>query len=256
MGFGVQYALRGSVAPPPAKLAAKHRPTRLEFDLTNYCGDEYEQYKKEYQQSLIHDIYEKYSSFLTPSAISKRLGERVYCLIRSLKPDVVVETGVANGGSTLCMLSALNKNGTGHLYSVDMPSYAEEDLKEILDNDIPQNNLTGGSIPADKSPGWIIPEQYRDQWTLYEGRTYERLPNVLDVHDKIDMFFHDADHSYAGMMFDYTLAWQHLRADGFLLSDDIQYNPAFFDFTRAYEIPLEILGRNKNHTIGICRRPV
>ncbi|ACR41605.1 O-methyltransferase [Saccharolobus islandicus] len=52
------------------------------------------------------------------------LGEKssflIYCLIREIKPQLVIETGVANGISTFLILNAIMKNGNGKLYSIDI----------------------------------------------------------------------------------------------------------------------------------------
>jgi len=48
-----------------------------------------------------------------------------YAAIRSLRPEVVVETGVANGVSTAYLLLALDQNGKGILHSIEIgdPAY-------------------------------------------------------------------------------------------------------------------------------------
>jgi cephalosporin hydroxylase len=37
------------------------------------------------------------------------------------RPDVVIETGVAHGVTSRIVQEALNRNGSGHLWSVDLP---------------------------------------------------------------------------------------------------------------------------------------
>ena len=44
-----------------------------------------------------------------------------YALIRELKPKLIVETGTASGSMTSFILSALSKNKTGKLISIDLP---------------------------------------------------------------------------------------------------------------------------------------
>ena len=43
----------------------------------------------------------------------------LYALVRTLKPNTILETGVANGHSSYFILSALRANGGGLLHSVD-----------------------------------------------------------------------------------------------------------------------------------------
>lgn len=47
-------------------------------------------------------------------------GKTLYALIRAIKPARVLEIGVAQGCSTTHILSALDKNGSGELVSVDI----------------------------------------------------------------------------------------------------------------------------------------
>lgn len=63
----------------------------------------------------------------------------LYVLARELKPEVIVETGVASGVSTLFFLQALEDNGSGKLYSVDLPNVEE-----------------ASKMPPGYKSGWII----------------------------------------------------------------------------------------------------
>jgi predicted O-methyltransferase YrrM len=54
--------------------------------------------------------------------VSPLEGPIIYTIIRCLKPRIVIETGVANGASSTFILSALEKNNLGKLYSIDLPS--------------------------------------------------------------------------------------------------------------------------------------
>jgi hypothetical protein len=49
-------------------------------------------------------------------------SEVLYVATRALKPSNIVETGVAAGLSSACILAALEKNGQGRLYSIDLPN--------------------------------------------------------------------------------------------------------------------------------------
>ena len=54
-------------------------------------------------------------------AIFRAEATTLYALCRKLKPDVVVETGVASGVSSSYILCALHENEHGQLYSIDVP---------------------------------------------------------------------------------------------------------------------------------------
>lgn len=51
------------------------------------------------------------------------LVRTIWCLVRHLKPKRVVETGVAHGVTSRFVLEALERNGSGHLWSIDLPPW-------------------------------------------------------------------------------------------------------------------------------------
>ena len=136
-------------------------------------------------------------------------GPVVYVLCRLMKPKTIVETGVSSGVSSLYILEALEKNGEGHLYSIDY------------------------HCPSDRLPsGWLVPERLHDRWTMTLAKSSERLKPILEEIDSTDIFLHDSDHSHENMMFEFKTAWPHIREGGLLLSDDTHTNQSFFDFAR------------------------
>jgi len=50
-----------------------------------------------------------------------READLLYVVVRLMKPDVVVETGVGAGKSSAFILKAMEKNGKGVLHSIDLP---------------------------------------------------------------------------------------------------------------------------------------
>jgi hypothetical protein len=47
----------------------------------------------------------------------------IWCLIRHLRAERIVETGVAHGFTSRFILEALESNRAGHLWSVDLPHW-------------------------------------------------------------------------------------------------------------------------------------
>jgi hypothetical protein len=145
----------------------------------------------------------------------------LYDLVREQRPEHVVETGVCNGVSTAVLLWALDRNGSGRLWSIDLPDYAGQPSDEHWAG-------KGGSvIPAGLEPGWIVPDSLRHRWTLTLGRTQDRLEEVLERAAPVDMFIHDSEHSYDCMRFELELAGWYVRPGGWLLADDASRNSAF-----------------------------
>lgn len=136
----------------------------------------------------------------------------LYVICRMLQPRIVVETGVANGFSSASILRALEDNGVGELYSIDL------------------HYRDGVTIPVGKELGWVVPEHLKYRWRLLLGEGFKVLPRFLNELGTIDVFLHDSRHTYRTMMKEYTIVWPYLREGGLLLSDDVELNDAFLDF--------------------------
>jgi predicted O-methyltransferase YrrM len=147
-----------------------------------------------------------------------------YALIRALRPEVFVETGVLHGMSSLFVLRALRANGGGRLVSIDYPSYFETGSRS--------RDGFEDTLPAGRQPGWMVPAAWRDLWDLRLGKSLELLPPLLAEFDTIDIFVHDSDHTYETMTAEFRLAWAHLRPAGVLVADNINCNDAFADFCK------------------------
>lgn len=141
------------------------------------------------------------------------LARAIWCLTRHLRPSNVVETGVAHGLTSRFILEALERNGAGHLWSVDRP-------------------------PLD--PAWqahvglAVGDRYTDRWSYIKGSSRRRLPSVLGHLTHIDLFIHDSLHSERNLRFELDLAWASLRPGGALIIDDIDVNWGFWSFTQAF----------------------
>jgi len=165
---------------------------------------------------------------------------RLYALVRKTRPRVVVETGVCNGFSSSFILAALDRNADGQLYSLDLPEMAGEiaQVDEQSHDNVFWEGKLGAVIPQGEQSGWIIPDRLRSRWHLTLGRTQETLPPLLRELGEIDFFFHDSEHSYECMSFEFSAAWPVLRPGGILLADDYSWNEALADFARAHQRPL------------------
>lgn len=151
-------------------------------------------------------------------------------IVATIKPDVFVETGVARGLSTAVILSEMHRNGTGHLYSLDLPVLGAS------------SDFTGAAVP----------EELRRRWTLRLGPSRKQLPRVLEQAKRVDVFLHDADHLYASQLREYRTAWPYVRQGGLLLSDDVWVSAAFDEF--ADEVGRErtvLRGVEQNDATGI-----
>jgi predicted O-methyltransferase YrrM len=155
-------------------------------------------------------------------------AEHLYVIVRLLKPQVVVETGVSAGISTAYILKALHDEGTGVLYSIDLPSKYYTPPPELAT--FPRLHAEPLS---EEQVGFAVPENLKERWSLKLGKSREVLPSLLREIGCVDMCLHDSEHSYETMMFEFATFWNHLRPGGVLLSHDISWNKAFGDFCKT-----------------------
>jgi Methyltransferase domain len=168
---------------------------------------------------------------------------RLYALIRKLQPETLVETGVCNGVSTSVILSALQRNGAGRLWSIDYPEYSDGSTDDFSDTKL------GAVVPSGRQPGWVIPDDLRERWELIIGKSQEELPPLLDRLGTIDFFMHDSEHSYECMTFEMESAAGHLAPGGLLVVDDSGWNDAFEHFVTRRGLPRYILGGGAESTV-------
>jgi hypothetical protein len=148
----------------------------------------------------------------------------LYMLIRATRPEVFIETGVHNGMSSAFILLAMQHNGHGKLVSIDLPPVDQR----ILDQGT-------NALPAQKAPGWLIPDYLRARHELRLGRAEFELPRALENLGEIGGFLHDSDHCYSHIAFELGVAYAFTAPGGWLAVDNIEQNAAFDDFARGVE---------------------
>jgi len=133
------------------------------------------------------------------------LARCLYLVCRALRPQTVVETGVAYGLSSAFILQALEVNGQGRLFSIDLPPLGKN---------------------PDAAVGMLIPDKLKQRWELHRGTSRRMLPGLLRDRT-VDIFVHDSLHTYRTMRWEFDAVWPRLRPGGVVLSDDVQGNRAF-----------------------------
>lgn len=137
------------------------------------------------------------------------LTRAIWCLVRHLRPAKVVETGVARGITSQSILEAFERNGSGHLWSIDL---------------LPLNPKL--QVQA----GMAVRDRYKNRWSYVRGSSRRRLPGLLSRLGQIDLFIHDSLHTERNTQFELDAAWAALRPGGALVVDDIDLNGAFGSF--------------------------
>jgi hypothetical protein len=137
----------------------------------------------------------------------------IWCLTRHLRPEKVVETGVAHGVTSRCILEALERNASGHLWSIDLPPIERHWRRQV---------------------GMAVGGRYANRWSYIKGPSRLRLPGLLCQLGQIDLFIHDSLHSERNVRFELDRAWVALRPGGALVIDDIDANRGFQSFTQTF----------------------
>lgn len=146
----------------------------------------------------------------------------IYSIIRRVKPNIIIETGIDRGVSTTYILLALKKNGKGKLISID----------------------------KDVDVGQLVPDELKIFWEQKVGKTCNILP-AMEVNN-IDIFLHDSLHTYDNMLFEYRWAYSKLKNGGLLLSHDIGTNNSFYDFASSIGKKVQYILTAKNrYGVGV-----
>lgn len=158
-------------------------------------------------------------------SITPWLNEVMYNFARFAKPDIIVETGVHFGMSSAYWLMALEANQRGKLYSIDLPCITP-----------------GGQLNADgvqdrsyvttvDQTGIVVKHMgLTGRWILRLGDAKVLLPGLLQEVGHVGFFYHDSDHSHDHQIWEYRTAWPYITDGGWLLSDDVDWTPAFSEF--------------------------
>ena len=156
----------------------------------------------------------------------------LYFICRLRKPLTVVETGVAAGWTSLAILRALKKNGTGFLYSSDFPYFRLKNPEKYI-----------GCLAKNESnvSNWFL-DIRGDEVALPE--IARRLENK-----SIDLFHYDSDKSYSGRSNALKILGSKINSNTIIIFDDIQNNLHFKDFVeknkkdfRVYEFEGKYIG--------------
>ena len=139
-------------------------------------------------------------SIIGNSASKTRLKVLAY-IVNYFDFDLIIESGTQHGISALFMEKySITKNYK--IYSFD-----------VKNNVIPEG--------IGKVNYVILRSPVRKSFKTFTSR-------LINRNDKL-LYFHDSDHSYENMSFEFNWAWNELKVD-YLISDDVSENTAFSRF--------------------------
>lgn len=234
----VRSAIPNSVKPSKVEPTQAGESFATHFNL--HCDDfvsaveegvnHYHEIERKLAAELGEEYFERYSG---GAGVMEKLELSIlYALVRTTKPNIAVETGVAQGASTSLILEALSENNSGHLYSVDLPRFSDDSGYSYQEGDFPIEGFNAAVIPEGKEPGWLVDTDVRDRWTLQTGRSTDLLHDIVS-NTGVDIFIHDSEHSYKNIMWELSVVAPNLTKGGWMWVDDADWNDAFTDFSEG-----------------------
>ena len=144
------------------------------------------------------------SQYLVEYDVEKQTARSLYLITRWRQPKVILETGVARGASSYALLSAVNKNGVGAVFSLDV----------------------------DEAAGELVPAELREVWQKRVVDPKNPKPSFLSIIQdmpSIDFFFHDSNHRQPWMKFEFANVIPKLAPGAIMGGDDVDMNSAFIE---------------------------
>ena len=157
----------------------------------------------------------------------------LYDSVKLLKAKRVIETGVAYGWSSLAILKAFNSKDNHILYSVDMP-YPNKNNENYV--------------------GIVVPNYLKKNWKLIRKPDRPGIKEALaKIGGKIDLCHYDSDKSWWGRDYAYPILWNSLNPKGLFISDDIQDNLYFSQFTKQHSLNFAVI-EFEGKFVGLIRK--
>jgi len=158
--------------------------------------------------------------------------EIIYFLIIYFKPNIILETGVAAGLSSRCILEAIKKNGKGTLYSSDFPYFR-------LDN-------------PEKYIGILVPKDLKKNWNLEILGDEENIKKFKSQIDYVDIIFYDSDKRYVGKINFFQSVSTIIKTNTIIVIDDLHNDSFFFEYVKEKKCNNWFIVESKRkHIVGI-----
>lgn len=157
----------------------------------------------------------------------------LYFLARLLRPEYVVETGVAAGHSTVALLSAMQTNGTGRLWSSDFPYFRLHEPEKYV--------------------GILVDDSLKSRWTLFLDGDRSNLQRIAAAVPRVDLLHYDSDKSAAGRALAIRLLSDRLDERSTVMMDDIHDNLFFRNYAQKQQRPWHVFPFG-NKFVGLVGR--
>jgi len=158
--------------------------------------------------------------------------EIIYFLIINFKPNIILETGVAAGLSSRCILEAIKKNSKGILYSSDFPYFR-------LDN-------------PEKYIGIMVPEELKKNWRLEILGDEKNIKKFKLEIDYADIIFYDSDKRYSAKINFFKSINNLIKSNTIIVVDDLHNDSFFLEYIKEKKCKHWFIVESKRkHIVGI-----
>ena len=186
-------------------------------------------------QEMYQSIFEESKRIIKKNPVT--LGgagdlELLYNISKLNNINKILETGVANGWSSLSILLSIKDDLKKSLVSIDLP-YPFKNSEEYI--------------------GRAVPFNLRKKWNLIIDNDKKILSDFLLKDIKFDLIHYDSDKSYDGRIKSYNIIWKILNTNGILISDDVSDNNAFAYFSKTKKMK-PIIYEYKGKHIGFIKK--
>jgi Methyltransferase domain len=164
----------------------------------------------------------------------------LYTFVRLLRPERMIESGVASGISSAFLLLGAEVNSKGTLHSVDLPVSRK-----------PGRRNESWAIPAGLASGWAVPARLRKRWDLRLGRSEDLMEQLLEEIGTVDLYCHDSPVDSRHFEFEMKALTKHLGPGSLVVADNTDWG-VFEDTARS--VGAEAV-RRRHSSLGAFRVP-
>ena len=190
---------------------------------------------------LEEEIRHRHLAAGRPTYAQIRAPFELYCIVRLLRPEHIIETGVSSGVSSAHFLAALRRNHRGRLHSIDLPTRQRGARLRA--------NEPSTALPPGCESGWAVPEPLRERWDLRIGPAQELLPPLLRELPSVGLFLHDDLHTPAHLTFELDAVRPKLTPSAVVLADNTAWTgEAFPRFART--VGTRVIRRGRGDLVG------
>ena len=153
-------------------------------------------------------------------------------MIINFKPNIILETGVAAGLSSRCILEAIKKNSKGILYSSDFPYFR-------LNN-------------PEKYIGIMVPEELKKNWRLEILGDVKNIKKFKSEINHADIILYDSDKRYSGKINFFKSVNSLIKSNTIIVVDDLHNDSFFLEYVKEMKCKNWFIVESKRkHIVGI-----